>query len=167
MPFVTSGQAGIDLSATTAGTTTDGASAVYKLGTVVQASDGSEWVYVQANGAVTIYDTVWVNSAFQAASITPALAITPGRPGFAQNAFTDNDFGWVMLRGRPVIRVFLACAVNVPLYTCNTAGVLDDSTLSLSHYQVIGVVTETSGSTSAASTSTAIANFPSIRQPQA
>ena len=127
---------------------------------------GNEWVFVQASGAITKYDAVLVKPSYLASSLTPALAITPGFIGFAQVAFADTDYGWVMTRGIPVIRVANGCPSNVPLYTTDTAGVLDRLTGSLSQYQVQGVVTDYSVSSSL-SFATAGASFPLIRRPQA
>ena len=45
--------------------------------------------FVQASGAITQYDSVWVTPAGQASPITAALAATGGRPGFAQTAFAS------------------------------------------------------------------------------
>lgn len=129
-------------------------------------ASGNEFVFVLASGVITVYDTVWINSAYTAAAITPALAVTPGAVGFAQTAFADGEYGFVMTRGVPTIRVGASCNANVPLYTSDTAGVLDDSTLSASHYQVQGVILAQSVSASI-STGTAVASFPLIRRPQA
>lgn len=158
MGFATDGRVGCNMTAT------DGLTPRFAVGTQMVGDKGSLWMYVKASGAITIYDCVWINASLAAASITPALAITAGQVGFAQFAFADLEYGWVMLRGKPVVRLTTACAVDVPLYTSNTAGMLSNTTLSLSHYQVEGVVAETSISASL-SFATVQATFPQIRRP--
>lgn len=157
MPFLSNGIIGADLSE-------EHSTAQFAVGTMATANDGSEWIYVSAGAAITIYDTVHISQAFAANPITPALAITGGKIGFAQRAFTSAYYGWVMTRGNPTIRVGNLCQDEVPLYTTDTAGMLDDATASLSQHQVIGVICTDSVSASE-STSTAVASFPVIRRP--
>jgi len=159
MTYATSGMIGVDLE-------NQSSTALFKVGTMVTADDGSEWIYVLAGSAITIYDTVHVNSAFSANPLTPALARSGGEIGFAQRAFTNARYGWVMKRGRPLIRVGNLCQEAVPLYTTDTAGMLDDATASASQMQVIGVIATDSVSASE-SVSTAAAAFPVIRRPAA
>lgn len=140
MAFVTGGTLGIDLAATTAGTTTNGANAKFRLGQTVLGSDGSRWVYVQAGEAITQYMTVAIDEDFQAKKITKTLADAGHQVGFAQVAFADNDFGWVCVHGpgNITVRVLASCAADVQLYTSGTAGILDDT--SASQNLVRGVV---------------------------
>lgn len=140
MAFVTGGTLGIDLAATTAGTTTNGANAKFRLGQTVLGSDGSRWVYVQAGEAITQYMTVAIDEDFQAKKITKTLADAGHQVGFAQVGFADNDFGWVCVHGpgNITVRVLASCAADVQLYTSGTAGILDDT--SASQNLVRGVV---------------------------
>lgn len=137
----------------------------YAVGDMCRGSDGSTWVYVKATTALTQYDVAWIDVSGNAAPITPALALTAGRLGFAQVAFTVNYYGWVQLTGPATIRVAAACVAGVPLYTTDTAGVLDDATVSLSQHQVIGVVLSGSQSAGAAGAVAGYANSPTIRRP--
>ena len=166
-PFFTSGIVGASPTTTYTGTTTDGAGSPFKLLQLEFADDGSKYIFVQANGAITQYSTVWITTAGQAAQITETVvnANPGGRVGFAQSAFADNEFGWVVLAGSAIrVRFADSCAKGVPLYTTTTAGVLDDATASASQYQIMGVVIETvSGNTP--SNALASASFPSIRRP--
>lgn len=152
------------LSAKFGDVTTDAKVAV---GTTVEGNGNSRWVYVQAQAAITQYDTVRVDSSHNARSITAALASTAGTVAFAQVAFTTSDFGWVMLSGKPVLRLAASCADDVPLYTTDTAGVLDDATASLSHHQVMGVLADGSASAGGVTALTCVASWPVIRRPQA
>lgn len=160
MAYVTSGQVGIDLTAKTAGTTTNGADAVYTLGQRVTATDGSEWVYVQAGAAITQYSWVAIDENFQAVMGTAALADVGHQVGFAQVAFDDNDFGWVAVHapGNITVRVLASCAADVQLYTSGTAGAMDDT--SASQNLIRGCVLVTAA-TNTASSREAIAVYPS------
>lgn len=161
MAFVTSGQLGVDLTALTTGTTTDGANALFQLGTRVTATDGSEWLYVQAGEAITQYMWVSIDENFQAVKGTKALADAGHGVGFAQVAFSDNDLGWVCVNGpgNITVRVAAACAPDVQLYTTATAGILDDT--SASQTLIRGVVIVALGATATASNREAIAVYPS------
>ena len=160
MAYVTDGKIGINLAATTAGTTTDGAGAEFALGTRVTATDGSNWIYCQAGAAITQYSWVAIDENFQMVMGTKALADAGHGVGFAQVAFSDNDFGWVAVNapGNINVRVLASCAADVQLYTSGTAGALDDT--SASQTLIRGVVLVTAA-TNTASTREAIAVYPS------
>jgi hypothetical protein len=150
MTFATSGCVGVDFTATP---TTAG----FDLGTRVLGSDGTEWVYVQASGAITQYDAVGIDENYQAAALTKAIADDGHQIGFAQVAFTDNDYGWVATRGSNIsVRVAASCAADVALYTTATAGVLDDT--STSQTNIDGVVAVAAVAT--AGETEVIASFP-------
>lgn len=160
MAFVTDGTVGIDLTATTAGTTTDGANATFRLGHRVNASDGSAWLYVQAGAAITQYSWVAIDENYQAVMGTKALADAGHQVGFAQVAFADNDFGWVCVHGpgNITVRALASCAADVQLYTTATAGALDDT--SASQTLIRGCVL-VAAATNTASNREAIAVYPS------
>lgn len=140
MAFATSGQIGVDLAGTTAGTTTDGVNGLFKLGTEVLADDGSIWVYGQAGAAITQYMTVGLDEAFQASPLTHAFATAGYQIGFAQSTFADNDLGWFCIKGANINALMLInCAADVPLYTQATAGYLDDASVT-SSVKLDGVV---------------------------
>lgn len=160
MAYATDGTLGADFTRQKAGDTTDGNGAEFKLGHSVTATDGQEWVYVQAGGAVTQYDAVAIDENFQAVALTSALALAGHNVGFAQLALDDNDFGWVatQARGNITCRIAGSCAADVQLYTSATAGVLDDTSAGV---LIRGVVAITTNSTTAAATSEIIAANPS------
>jgi hypothetical protein len=159
MSFVTDGKIGIDLDDVTAGTTTDGANAKYKLGTKVTATDGQECVYVQAGAAISTTTkqpfALAIDENFQAVKITKALASAGHMIGFApQQIIADNDFFWAITKGTNFnIKVGVSCAADVNLWTTATAGVLDD-TSGGSHVAVLGVKIVVAASTSASAGST-------------
>lgn len=130
---------GAALTVTTAGTSTDGEDAEFKLGTCLNGSDNTVWCYVQANGAIDQYDAVGIDENFQAAALTKTMVDDGWNIAFAQVAFSDNDFGWVALRGANIqVNVLASCAVDVALYSSGSAGHLDDD--SSSQTKVEGVV---------------------------
>jgi hypothetical protein len=160
MAYVTDGKAGINLSTTYDGTTTDGAGAPFTLGTRVTASDGSQWVFVQAGAAITQYSWVAIDENFQAVMGTKALADAGHGVGFAQVAFDDNDFGWVAVNapGNITVRVLASCAADVQLYTSGTAGAMDDTSASQTLLRGVVLV---AAATNTASSREAIAVYPS------
>lgn len=160
MTFPTTGLAGVSLSTTYAGTTTDGEDAPFALGTLVEATDGSRWMFVQAGEAITQYYTVGIDENCQATKITTAHAAAGYGIGFAQVAFADNDFGWVCVHatGNISVRLAASCAADVQLYTTSTAGILDDTSAGVTLLR--GVVAVVAASNTA-STREAIAVYPS------
>tara|TARA_Y100000310_G_scaffold274406_1_gene290412 strand:- start:3837 stop:4334 length:498 start_codon:yes stop_codon:yes gene_type:complete len=129
MAYPTTPIAGIDLTATPAGTgTSSNEGNDFPLGMKVPLSDGGEAMFVHANGAITQYDCVGIDEDFEAAAITKAIVDDGHFVGFAQVAFADNDFGWVHTKGSNIsCRLAASCAADSVLYTTSTAGVLDDS----------------------------------------
>lgn len=159
MAYVTSPVIGIDLSAVTSGTTTDGENAKFRLGTKFTGTDGTEYVYVQAGAAISTTTsqpfTLAIDENFQAVKITKTLASAGHFIGFApQQIISDNDFFWAIMRGANFnIKVAVSCAADTNLWTTATAGILDD-TSGGSHVAVLGVklVVAASASQSAGST---------------
>tara|TARA_S200002703_G_C3780738_1_gene240562 strand:+ start:245 stop:697 length:453 start_codon:yes stop_codon:yes gene_type:complete len=100
---------------------------------------GNEMIYVQASGAIAQYAAVGVDETGQAAELTKAMADDGYHIAFAQVAFADNEYGWVVTRGQDIeCKLAASCAADVALYTTATAGVLDD--LSTSQTKIDGVV---------------------------
>lgn len=149
MAYNTDGTVGVNLDAVVAGTTTDGANAEFPLGTIVNATDGQMYMYVQAAEAITQYDAVAVNENYQMSQLTKTEADDGWMIGFAQIAFADNDLGWVAIKGPNLqVRVLTSCLADVAIYTSGTAGVLDDSSTSQTKIDgVVMVSTNANGST--------------------
>lgn len=159
MAYTTDGTIGVDLSAVTAGTTTDGAGAKFMLGQTARGTDGQMYVYVQAGAAISTTTnqpfTLAIDENFQAVKITKALASAGHMIGVApQQIIADNDFFWAITRGANFnMKVAVSCAADVNLWTTATAGVLDD-TSGASHVAVLGVKLVVAASTSASAGST-------------
>ncbi|MCI0557644.1 MAG: hypothetical protein MN733_04055 [Nitrososphaera sp.] len=109
-------------------------SKLFDLGTCVMGTDNTEWVYVEASGTITVYDVVAIDEDYQAAACSSALAGAGHTPGFAQQAFTDGQFGWVALKGSNIkVRAASSCAADALLYVGTTGlsnGVVDDASAS-------------------------------------
>lgn len=161
MTFSTSGLAGADFDLPT----TD---QKFPLGTVQHGPDGSEWIYVQANGALTQYYAAGIDEDFQCAPLSNTTAAGSPKPAFPQVAFADNEYGWVPVRGSNIsVKTRASCAADVLLYTTASAGRLDD-TVGGSGIAVEGVVlvTAASASTSAGNTVREIlATYPKVTEP--
>lgn len=152
MAFVTDGAIGIDLTATPT-------TAEQTLGTRKTATDGQEYIYIQASGAITQYDCVGIDENYQCAAITKTIVDDGWMIGFAQVAFDDNDYGWVAIKGSNMsVRVRASCAADVALYTTASAGVLDDT--SASQTKIEGIVLVAAGTSAAVSARELIATFP-------
>lgn len=121
----------------------------FALGTRHEDHRGYEYIYVQANGAITQYDFVVFDEAFDAYAVTAALGEDHPSGGVAQVAFADNDFGWILVRGVGQVRALANCVAETQLYTSGTAGALDDA--DASQRAVIGIrLSATNGASTAA-----------------
>lgn len=121
----------------------------YKLGDLTRGDDGTEWMFVQASGAIDQFDFVGIDENNQAAALTKAMADDGFRIGAAQVAFADNDGGWVAIRGANINgNVLGSAAADVALFTSGTAGHLDDT--SASQTKIDGVVLPAANATSSA-----------------
>jgi hypothetical protein len=129
--------------------------AEFALGDRAYGADHTEWVYVQADGAIIQYDCVGVDENFQATSVTSAIGGAAWLPAFAQVAFADNEFGWVATKGSNIYVLAKSATPDAQLYVGTTglsAGVVC-STSATGRVALNGVVLVT---TASAGTSEAI-----------
>ena len=96
------------------------------VGTVVKGTDNSEFVYVQADGAIAQYAAVAVDAG-EASELTATNAITGVDIGAAQVAFAANEYGFVQTRGSFSVLGAASAVTDVQLYATATAGVVDDA----------------------------------------
>lgn len=117
---------GVDLTANTA-------AATHRLGEIVEAADGQEYMYVQDSGAaITQYFAVAIDEAFAATELTTTLAQEGHYIGIAQVALTADYYGWIAMKGSDLTcKMNAAVAVDTQLYTTATAGELDDAATTL------------------------------------
>lgn len=89
---------------------------------------GNEYLFVQANGAITANDVVIINEDYQAdqADTTNSAGALGDRVGVASATFADDEYGWVQVKGTCTINVGSSCAANTKLNTTATAGRVDD-----------------------------------------
>lgn len=122
----------------------------HALGDMAFGDDGSIWVYVQANGAISQYDVVLLDEDWQADQIdTTNTASARGQLcGVAAVAFADDAYGWIQICGVTTMNVKKSCAANAVLNSTASAGRLDDD--STTGAEVINgiVLTTLRGSTS-------------------
>lgn len=158
-----SNMAGVDLnnSAPTSAMQTNSAGTVippFKVGTRVMGSGETEWVYVQANGAISAYDLVAINSTGTATRATAALAATGSELAFAQNAFSDTDYGWVTTKGNPLtVNVSATSTLQAVLYVAGTSGKLSTTA---SSGTLAGIALLTASTTAAVASYLAVVTFP-------
>lgn len=126
---------------------------LFTLGDVSIDNQGGRWVYVQANGALTIHDAVKVDNDGQAVQLTTAVSGSePTRVCVVQVAFADNEYGWAWNGpgggvGKGIkVNALANCATDVKLYTA-TAGNVDDTATDL--IQGLTLTATNGGSTAA------------------
>lgn len=91
-------------------------------------SAGKQYIWVQADGAISANDVVVVSEAYQADQIdtTNSAGALGDRVGVAPYAFADDDYGWIQVEGPCTVNVGSSCAANTKLNTTATAGRVDD-----------------------------------------
>lgn len=152
--------AGVDFDATfTAGSRAQ-QWAPFSLGQRMQDADGKEYVYVQANGAITANDVVILTEAYQADQIdtTNSAGAIGDKVGVAAATFADNDYGWVQIYGACTVNVATSCAANTKLNTTATSGRIDDDATAGAE-TIFGLVTTAAESSNAAA---GMLNYPMI-----
>lgn len=122
----------------------------FSLGKTVKGNDNSEWVYVQASGAIVQYDCVAIDESFQATATVLASQGFGDACGVAvATAFADDDYGWVCIKGAGSnykVLVDASCNANAQLYVTTVSGGLADSTTSGGE-AVDGIVLSAAGDT--------------------
>lgn len=103
--------------------------AKFALGDCTKGEDGSEWVYVQADGAITGAGfVVLLDEDYQADMIdtTNSASALGQKVGVAAAAFADNEYGWVQIAGTAEVQGLASCAANAAVNSTATAGAVDD-----------------------------------------
>lgn len=151
--------AGVDLTQTIAGTGTSlDQGNQFALGTRVQATDGQEYIYVHAAQTITQYYFVAVDENYEASLLGAAEAGDGWSIGVAQTALSNNDFGWVAVRGHNLTgAVAASCAADVAMYTSGSDGIVDDGTGGTA---LSGIVVVTSNGTTLTATTEVLLTYP-------
>lgn len=135
----------------------------FAVGTVVDAENGSKFMYVQASTTIGQFDVVGVDEDYKANPLSSTMAAAGYTIGAAQIAVPISEYFWLALQGRGNVNIKVAssCAADVALYTTTTAGVLDDSaTATQTLVEGVVIVTTQSSTTGLASGTEAIMTFP-------
>ncbi len=135
IPFATSGQLGVDLSAFFHPSTTNVpyASDVpnFTLGQQITAADNSVWVFVKLGTGGSTGAGFWIvfDEDFLGVMMTSSLGGIGDKLGvWAAPVAVAGDYGWVQVYGTcDAMQVAASAAANVALASTATAGVLDDS----------------------------------------
>lgn len=135
----------------------------FALGDCAKGDDGSEFVYVQANGAITGDGyVVLIDENWQADMIETTNSATGfgQMVGVAKAAFADDDYGWVQVKGVTPIRVAASCAANTAVNTTATGGQLDDD--ATSGAEVIDRLVLTTANGGAAGNAEGVLTYPTV-----
>jgi len=91
-------------------------------------SEGKQYIWCQADGAITANDVVIISEAYQADQIdtTNSAGALGDRVGVAPYTFADDDYGWIQVEGPCTVNVATSCAANTKLNSTATAGRVDD-----------------------------------------
>lgn len=138
----------------------------FGLGDRYRTHEGKEYVYVQANGAITGDGyVVSITSAFQATMTDTDTAATVAQGllvGVADAAFADNEYGWVQIYGPCGIRSEQDALANGKLGPTADAGQVDDAGATGSKY-FEGMYFGTATGGADAVNTTGWLNYPSIQ----
>lgn len=133
----------------------------FSLGQRMQDADGNEFVYVQADGAVTAGDVVILTEAFQADALdlTNSNGAIGDKVGVAKGTLADNAYGWVQIYGvASAVNAATGATANTRLNSTATAGRVDDDGTAGSESITGLFITATAASNTAAG----ILNYPFI-----
>lgn len=130
--------------------------------------DNGIWMRVISGTAIATGNVLHVAASGTANPITAALAVTTGRFGVAQYAAATGSSMMIQRTGNfQFLSVLGLAASGALLYTTDTAGVLDDTTASASHFQVMGVKLITTVGSTATAAPAQSQGYLLIRQPAA
>ena len=133
----------------------------YKPGQRMRDVNGEEYIFVQADSAITANRVVVVTEDYKAQNITGARADPGDLVGVAKTAIPDESYGWVSIWGKGDVQAAATAAANSRLYTMgNPAGQVDDATSSQQHPLAGIVLTTTRGAS--AGTTAAVWSYPTV-----
>lgn len=130
------------------------------VGTYVQGTGESQYVFIVASGNINLGDVVQLTPTYTAFSVTSALATFGNQLGVAQVTILAGAYGWVQRCGYcQKIGTNAAAVDHVQLATTTTAGLIDDSTATTTK-NITGMVLAVSAGSS--TITTAILNYPIV-----
>ena len=142
------------------------ATALFALGTTVNASDGCTYQYVNATATLNTGNWCVINSASSAyMGMTARLTASTdagGGFGWAQNLINQSEYGWVAVRGR---NLYIACTGTCTAgselgFAFTTAGKIISAPVVGVGNTVLGLFITTSASTGTASVAVGTLTWP-------
>lgn len=134
-------------------------SAKFAVGTKVNASPGdAEFVYVEANGAVSVGDICEISAsgtATRATTAGPRTSVT--ELGASQIAVTSGQFFWIARRGYGLTVAVSSTTQPGTLYIALTSGKLSNTSASST---IAGIVINNASATATTTTTTATLTWP-------
>lgn len=134
IPFVTSGQLGVDLSAVFSPSASlypyKSDNQQFAVGQQITALDGSVWTYIKygVGGSTGLGYVIVFDEDFLGVMMSNSVGGQGDKIGVAPAAALVGDYGWVQVYGTcDAIQVLASAAANVPLASTVTAGALDDA----------------------------------------
>jgi hypothetical protein len=134
IPYATSGQLGVDLSAFFHPSTTNypyPGQVQYTLGQQITAADNSVWTYVKlgTGGSTGAGFLMTFDEDYLAVMMSNSVGGLGDKIGvWAAAAAVAGDYGWVQVYGTcDAMQVLASCAANVALASTTTDGALDDA----------------------------------------
>ena len=137
------------------GTTT---TAQFTTGVKVHGNQDTEWVYVEANGAISAGDIVEVTASGTASRATtagPRTSVT--ELAAAQNAFATGEYGWVARRGYGLTVAVSGTTQPGTLYIATTSGKLSNTSASST---IAGIIINNASATATTTTTTGTLTWP-------
>ena len=139
--------------------TTTTTTAQFTTGVKVHGNQDTEWVYVEANGAISAGDIVEITASGTASRATtagPRTSIT--ELAAAQNAFASGEYGWVARRGYGLtVAVSATVQPATTLYIATTSGKLSNTSASAT---IVGILINNASATATTTTTTATLLWP-------
>ena len=137
----------------------------FGLGDRIRTDDGKEYLYVQANGAITGDGyVVSIDETYQAVMVDTDTAATVAEGqavGVAETAFADDEYGWVQIYGPCGIRTEQDAAANGKLAATADAGQVDDAGAAGTNY-IDGMVLNTATGGADAVNTTGFITYPKM-----
>jgi hypothetical protein len=152
MPFnVSTPLAGVNVNATTS-------APLVAVGTKVFGTQDTEWVYVEANGAISLGEICEISAsgtATRATTAGPRTSVT--ELGVAQNAFATGEYGWLARRGYNLTIAVSATTQPGTLYIATTSGKLSNTSASAT---IQGILINNASATATTTTTTGTLTWP-------
>jgi len=137
------------------------------LGTTLRGTDGSIWQYCCANGTVSAYSVVGINSSGTAKMLVLG-DVNAGQGyqiGVTQNGFASSEYGWVPIHGGAglagfKVKVSASVTLGVSLYLATSTGNL--SSTAAASATMKGIVLSTASAVAGVTVYACILTWPKV-----